>query len=81
MEQSEQVYIREFTDESPNFALVIDGEVASNFAFPTFQGPTPPMIEMLVAIFKSNPTIIPTLENIEPGSTWDGQQFTPPVGQ
>lgn len=80
-DEPEVGWVRQFTDESPNFALVIDGEVADNFSFPSF-GPdmtVPPIIEKLIAIFKSNPIIVTTLEMIEPGSSWDGETFTPPT--
>ena len=75
--QQERTF-REFTEENPNFALVIDGEVAENFSFPSFKSESmPEMIEKLIAIFKSNPTIIPTMEYIEPGHIWNGTEFIP----
>lgn len=75
-----EVTFRTFTPDNPNFALVIDGEVADNFSFPSFSnGELPFQIEKLIAIFKSNPTIVESLEFIEPGSTWDGSQFTAPA--
>jgi hypothetical protein len=71
---------REFTEENPNFALVIDGEVADNFSFPSFPGgQIPEIIEKLIAIFKSDPKVVKVLERIEPGSSWDGKKFTPPA--
>ena len=57
-----------------NFALIVDGEVAGNYAVPVLLG-----TEKLIAIFQSNPTIVETQEKITEGSTWDGQNFTPPV--
>ena len=75
---NEEINFRPFTEDNPNFALIIDGEVASSFSFPSMD-PLPETIEKLIAIFKSSPTIIKTFEYIEPGSTWDGQNFTPPV--
>ena len=74
----EQIRFREFTEENPNFALIIDGEVAGNFSFPSMD-PLPEGIEGLIAIFKSSPTIVKAFEFIEPGSTWDGSEFTPPA--
>jgi hypothetical protein len=35
--------------------------------------------EKLTAILGSNPTIVSVSEDIPEGSTWDGQNFTPPV--
>ncbi len=73
-----EINFRQFTEDNPNFALIIDGEVASNFSFPSIE-PLPEVIEGLIAIFKSSPTIVKTLEFIEPGSMWDGSQFIPPT--
>lgn len=83
MSDNQEYFVREFTNESPNFALVIDGEVADNFSFPSYPPgvDVPPIIEKLVAIFKSGPTIITTMQIIEPGSTWDGETFTPPASE
>ena len=75
---NEEMVFRTFTEDNPNFALVVDGEVATNFSFPSMD-PLPETIEGLIAIFKSSPTIIKTFEFIEPGSTWDGSEFTPPA--
>lgn len=75
---NEEITFRPFTEDNPNFALIVDGEVASNFSFPSMD-PLPETIEQLIAIFKSSPTIIKTFEFIQPGSTWDGQNFIPPV--
>lgn len=78
--EPEEIQIRTFSEDSPNFALVIDGEVADNFSLPSFPpGQTPPIIEKLVAIFKSSPTIVTTLDWVIPGSTWDGESFHPPA--
>ena len=77
---NEEKTFRPFTEDNPNFALIVDGEVANNFSFPLID-PLPESIEQLIAIFKSSPTIIKTFEFIEPGSTWDGQNFIPPVEQ
>jgi hypothetical protein len=80
MEQNREMHFRTFTNENPNFALVIDGEVADNFSFPSFaNGELPFQLEKLIAIFKSNPTIVEVLEFVEPGSSWDGKKFTPPA--
>jgi hypothetical protein len=69
-----------WTEENPVFALIIDGEVVDNFAFPPFpEGAMPEQVEKWIAIFKSNPTLVPSLVRIEPGSTWDGTNFTPPT--
>jgi hypothetical protein len=75
---NEEITFRPFTEDNPNFALIVDGEVASNFSFPSID-PLPETIEQLSAIFKSSPTVIKTFEFIKPGSTWDGQTFTDPV--
>jgi hypothetical protein len=75
---NEEIIFRQFTEDNPNFALIIDGEVASNFSFPSLD-PLPEQIEGLIAIFKSSPTIVQTLEFIEPGSMWDGSKFIPPA--
>jgi hypothetical protein len=75
---NEEITFRPFTEDNPNFALIVDGEVASNFSFPSMD-PLPETIEQLIAIFKSSPTIIKTFEFIKPGSTWDGQNFTDPI--
>jgi hypothetical protein len=75
---NEEITFRPFTEDNPNFALIVDGEVASNFSFPSID-PLPETIEQLIAIFKSSPTVIKTFEFIEPGSTWDGQNFIAPV--
>jgi hypothetical protein len=37
------------------------------------------MFEKIIAIFQSSPTIVEVAEEIQEGSTWDGQEFTPPV--
>jgi hypothetical protein len=75
-----QVTFREFREDNPNFALVIDGQVAGNFAFPSIAAEDmPPILEELIAIFKSSPTVVKALDYIEPGSTWDGSTFTPPA--
>ena len=69
-----------YTEDNPLFALIIDGEVVENFAFPPFPpGGMPEIVEKWIAIFKSNPTLVPVLQRVEPGSTWDGQNFTPPA--
>jgi hypothetical protein len=75
---NEEITFRPFTEDNPNFALIVDGEVASNFSFPSID-PLPETIEQLIAIFKSSPTVIKTFEFIKPGSTWDGQTFTDPI--
>ena len=54
------------------FALIVDGEVAGNLKLPT-------MLEEMIAIFQSSPTIVEVEEEVEKYSTWDGQNFTPPV--
>ena len=58
--------------DSKFFALIVDGEVALNLKLPS-------MFEKIVAIFQSNPTIVEVDEEIQEGSTWDGQEFTPPA--
>ena len=75
-----EINFRPFTEDNPNFALIIDGEVAGNFAFPSIPIENmPETILELIAIFKSSPTIVKAFEYIEPGSTWDGSEFTPPA--
>jgi hypothetical protein len=54
--------------------------VAGNFAFPSIPPEDmPETISELIAIFKSSPTVVKAFEFIEPGSTWDGSEFTPPA--
>jgi hypothetical protein len=77
---NEQLSFRTFTEDNPNFALIIDGEVAGNFSFPSIAPEDmPDVISELIAIFKSAPTIVKALDYIELGSTWDGLGFTPPT--
>ncbi len=79
MSFSEKTF-RTFTQDNPNFVLIVEGEVADNFSFPVFpDGSIPPAIEKLIAVLKSNPVVIETLDPVEPGSTWDGSSFIPPV--
>ena len=67
-----QFLIEEFT----NFVLIVDNEVAINYKLPVILA-----TEKMIAVLKSNPIILETLEEIEEGSTWDGQNFIPPVEQ
>jgi len=71
---------------NPNFVFVIEGEVAGNFKFPTMgkdengiQIPMPPGMEEMIAIFRSRPIIVETVDEIPKGSMWDGENFTPPT--
>jgi hypothetical protein len=71
---------------NPNFVFVIEGEVAANFKFPVMgldengiQLPMPPGMEEMIAIFRSRPIIIETIDPVDRGSTWDGQNFIPPT--
>jgi hypothetical protein len=50
------------------FAIVVDGEVAGNYCFKEED-------EKWVAIFSSNPTVIPVDFPVEEGSIWDGAKF------
>jgi hypothetical protein len=61
-----------------HFILVVDGEVAGQFPVPkvNFQSDA---IDKLVAILSSDPKIVLSEEPVLEGSTWDGQEFTPPV--
>jgi hypothetical protein len=61
-----------------HFILVVDGEVAGELPVPKvdFQSDA---IDKLVAILSSDPKIILSEQPILEGSTWDGQEFTPPV--
>jgi hypothetical protein len=57
-----------------NFAIIIDGEVASNMTFP----PQIPLAPKLEAIYSSSPIFVRTEERIEEGSIWDGERFIAP---
>jgi hypothetical protein len=57
-----------------NFAIIIDGEVASNMTFPS----EIPMAEKLEAIYSSAPIFIRTEERIEEGLLWNGEGFVRP---
>jgi|688.fasta_scaffold787653_2 hypothetical protein len=57
-----------------NFAIIIDGEVASNITFPSQL----PMAEKLEAIYSSSPIFIRTEERIEEGLLWNGEGFVRP---
>lgn len=61
-----------------HFILVVDGEVVGELPIPKidFQSDA---IDKLVAILSSDPKIVPSNEPASEGSTWDGQNFTPPV--
>jgi hypothetical protein len=66
----------------PNFVLIVDGEVAGNYFIKTPENLDTGFnqaMEKMIAIFSSNPTIVKTEDKIEEGSTWDGQEFIPPV--
>jgi hypothetical protein len=65
-----------------NFVAIIENEVACNLAIPEPTDLTIPMhqyFEKVIAALSSNPTIIQSDEKILEGSTWDGQNFSPPV--
>ena len=62
----EQVYIE---IQMKCFAIVVDGEVAGNYCFKEED-------EKWVAIFSSNPTVVPVDSPIVEGSIWDGKGFT-----
>jgi hypothetical protein len=51
------------------FAIVVDGEVAGNYCFKEED-------EKWVAIFSSNPIVIPVENPVVEGSIWDGKGFT-----
>jgi hypothetical protein len=53
------------------FAVVVDGEVAGNYCFKEED-------EKWVAIFSSNPVIIPVDIPVTEGSMWDGKEFSQP---
>jgi hypothetical protein len=61
-----------------HFILVVDGEVAGELPVPRvdFQSDS---IDKLIAILSSDPKVILSDEPVLEGSTWDGQEFTPPV--
>lgn len=64
-----------------NFVMVVNGEVAGNFATldPTkVEGPLKESTEKLIAILSSNPTMVPSDERIPEGHYWDGVQFVAP---
>ena len=57
-----------------NFAIIIDGEVASNMTFPSHI----PLAPKLEAIYSSSPIFVRTEERIEEGSLWNGTGFVKP---
>jgi hypothetical protein len=51
------------------FAIVVEGEVAGNYCFREED-------EKWVAIFSSNPTIVPVEMPVEEGALWNGEEFS-----
>lgn len=62
----EQVYVEK---QMKCFAIVVDGEVAGNYCFKEED-------EKWVAIFSSNPTVVPVESPVIEGSIWDGEGFS-----
>jgi hypothetical protein len=63
---SSEVYIEK---KMKCFAIVVDGEVAGNYCFKEED-------EKWVAIFSSDPTVVPVDVPVEEGATWDGEAFS-----
>lgn len=65
------------------FALVVDGEVAKIIDFPNtdnFPAQMRDHFEELIAIMKSNPTVIEVDSNlVKKGYLWDGKDFIGPT--
>lgn len=65
-----------------NFVIIVDGEVAGNIPVPEPSEHMPPerarAYERMIAALSSNPVVIKH-DIVQPGSTWDGKKFSPPV--
>lgn len=65
-----------------HFVVIIDNEVVTNFSFPEENDGmdvNPDFMKQYIAIYSSDPRVIPYTEKVAIGSTWDGTTFTPPV--
>lgn len=62
---------------------MVNNEVVGNYQFPekgdNISDDVAEGFERTIAIFNSNPQIIPCESIIEIGSVWDGKKFIPPV--
>lgn len=56
------------------FAVVVDNEVVSNIVYPNEQP-----FDGVIAILRSGPVYVEVADDVQVGSTWDGQGFTPPT--
>lgn len=69
------------------FAMIVDNEVVESIRLPEIEDITPNSqkpyvaseLERVIAIYSSDPRIIPTDEPVEKGSIWNGTSFIPPV--
>jgi hypothetical protein len=69
------------------FAIIIGDEVVQTVQLPEIEDIHPDSqkpylasdLEKAIAIYSSDPRIIPTDAPVSEGSIWDGQDFTPPV--
>lgn len=64
------------------FVMVVDGEAVSNFQFPekgdAVSDETAEEFTRLIAIYSSDPRIIPYGDLVKPGSMWNGSKFIEP---
>lgn len=69
------------------FAMIVDNEVVQTIRLPEIEDiPSgnehryvEDELEKTIAIYSSDPRIIPTDRLVEKGLIWDGQNFNPPV--
>ncbi len=69
------------------FAMIVGNEVVQTIRLPEIEDILDGQehryveeeLEKVIAIYSSDPRIIPTEEPVAEGSTWDGTSFTPPV--
>lgn len=64
------------------FVTIVDNEVVGNMQVEEENDNVDVNIEMMnryIAIYSSDPRVIPYSEKVTLGSTWDGTTFTPPV--
>ncbi len=69
------------------FSMIVENEVVQTFQLPQIEDiPShdehryvETELEKVIAIYSSDPRIIPTEALVSEGSIWDGQDFTPPV--
>ena len=69
------------------FAMIVENEVVQTIRLPEIEDipngqehrHVEEELDKVIAIYSSNPQIIPTEAPIAEGFLWDGQNFTPPV--